>query len=83
MKGVERTHSDLVLPRFSHALLVLGGATGLEEIMQQEDAAFSGKGPEVSECVPSVCVPSGCVPSGFVSSGCVRCDVALLPDVPA
>jgi hypothetical protein len=45
-KGVERSHADLVLPRFSHALMALGGANGLAAIMEGDEGSFSGKSPE-------------------------------------
>ncbi len=53
-----RSHTDLVLPRFSHALLVFGGAVkGLSEIMQQEEESFAGKGPEASLLMaPQLCL---------------------------
>ena len=48
-KGLARSHSDLVLPRFSHAILVFGGSVGLNDILQAEgnsdDASI--KSPEV------------------------------------
>ncbi len=71
-KGIEREHSDLVLPPFSHLLLVLGGATkGLEAIMQQEEEPLASKSPEDwFNMYLNVCPGQG--------SGTIRTEDALL-----
>ncbi|GAX82118.1 hypothetical protein CEUSTIGMA_g9546.t1 [Chlamydomonas eustigma] len=61
VRGVQRGHADLVLPRFSHGLVLFGGMyRGLADIMQYE-TDFAGKNPEdLFNIFLNICPSQGC-----------------------
>eukprot|EP00955_Chlamydomonas_euryale_P072030 361271-Chlamydomonas_euryale.AAC.3 len=76
-RGIERSHADLALPRYSHLLLAFGGATrDLHAAMAGADATAAKSPEDYFNMFLSVC-PGGAVGGGG-GGGALRTEDELL-----